>query len=92
MTQQMMRCKEKLQDLDELQSGSICTMFHIKTNMGYKIVDPLKQLNSMIVMKAGSYFLITHVDLQEEEGVQHIYMRQIEIGFSRNAAMWLDDN
>ena len=48
-----------------------------------------------ILIKAGSYFLITHTQMEFESGEQytlHVFMRQIEIGFAKNVMLWLDDN
>lgn len=61
--------------------------------MGYENEDNGK---SNIILKAGSYFLVTHT-IQEKISpfnlpIMHVYMRQIEIGFAKNVGLWLDDN
>jgi len=42
-----------------------------------------------ILFKAGSEFLICKEDVID--GIQHVYIRQIELGWGESVVFWLDD-
>ena len=43
-----------------------------------------------ILFKTGSEFLVCKVE--DIQGILHVYIRQIELGWGQNVVFWLDDH
>lgn len=64
-----MRCKT---DISKLSVNKGHTIFHIFTNMGHEITG---SSDGCILLRAGSYFMITHTYVEEDGATLNVFMR-----------------